>query len=646
MSDFPFCKLVRSKANLGFAEGNNVAMSYARGEWLVLLNPDTEADPHCLAELADEIESSGAGRVACKLVTGTDGRTLNSGGIVLLRSGWACDDGFREADDGRFETSRDVFGGCGAAAAVPNRPGPLFPADYFAYYEDTAVAWRERQSGGRTRLAARAVVRHDVGALGRGTLAAVYVPDGTEPRSDDGHARGPVPRRVRDGEVCREIPVRHRPLARAARPRPIPGPRFVRGDPAAHPGPALRRPLRLRGRAAMRVILNGMATIEQKTGVGHYIDRLHRETLVALGPDDVRLFPGAAMRPVAARLAPRSRSLAGPAEGAGGWRGALAKVVRHSGRAAAQAYFTAYTTGLRFDLYHEPNYLPFRTALPTVVTAHDLSVVLHPEWHPAERVARHRAEFGPAMEKAAHVITGSNQVRRELLNAFPVPAERVTAVYYGIGDEFRFLPAEVVRSVRERLKLPERFLLYVGAVEPRKNLLVALKAFVDLPTAVRARCPLVLAGPWAWKAADVLAYFTDVAAPAGVRHLGYVSDADRVALYNAASALIYPSRYEGFGLPPVEMLACGGGVIAATAAAVKEVLGRHARFIDPDDVVGWRDAMAAVAADDEALAESRRGGVAHAKQFTWGRVARETLAIYRTVLGRPHIVPESHRAAA
>jgi GT2 family glycosyltransferase len=164
VNDFPFGKLVRSNSNLGFAEGNNVAKSYARGEWLVLLNPDTEADPHCLAELADEIEHSGADRVACKLVTGPEGRTINSGGIVLLRTGWACDDGFRETDDGRFESPRDVFGGCGAAVAVPNRPGPLFPADYFAYYEDTQAAWRERQSGGRTWFAPRAVVRHDVGA--------------------------------------------------------------------------------------------------------------------------------------------------------------------------------------------------------------------------------------------------------------------------------------------------------------------------------------------------------------------------------------------------------------------------------------------------------------------------------------------------
>ena len=244
------------------------------------------------------------------------------------------------------------------------------------------------------------------------------------------------------------------------------------------------------------------------------------------------------------------------------------------------------------------------------------------------------------------MITGSETVRRELLAAMPLNPDKVTAVYYGIGEEFRPLPQAEIDGVRQRLKLPERFLLYVGAVEPRKNLLVALRAFVDLPADVRERCPLVLAGPWAWKAADVAEFFRDRAVPAGARHLGYVTDADRVALYNAATALVYPSRYEGFGLPPVEMLACGGGVLAGTAKAVMEACGRHGHFIDPDDVAGWREAMRAVATDEDFLAKTRRGGIEHARQFTWTRTAERTLDVYRQALGLPSKINLLHRAAA
>lgn len=397
----------------------------------------------------------------------------------------------------------------------------------------------------------------------------------------------------------------------------------------------------------MKVVINGMAAIEQKTGVGHYIERVHQEIASRSPSGNVRLFPGKMMRPIAAKLAPQSRKLAATSgEAKPGIRARISRIVKQSGRAAAQAYFTVYTSAQRFDLYHEPNYIPFRTSLPTVITAHDLSVLLHPEWHPAERVAIHQSKFRKAVEQAEHVITGSEQVKRELLTAIPLKREKVTAVYYGIGDEFRPLPIEEVNETRQRLNLPERFLLYVGAVEPRKNLLVALKAFCDLPASLRLQCPFLLAGPWAWKATDVADYFRDTAAPAGVRHLGYVSDSDRVALYNSASALVYPSRYEGFGLPPVEMLACGGGVLAGSAKAVVEVLGRHGHFIDPDDFVGWRDAMKAVAQNDDFLASSRRGGIAHANQYSWTRTAERTIQVYRKVLGLSVQETHLHRTAA
>ena len=159
-------------------------------------------------------------------------------------------------------------------------------------------------------------------------------------------------------------------------------------------------------------------------------------------------------------------------------------------------------------------------------------------------------------------------------------------------------------------------------------------------------CPLLLAGGWGWKSDAERAFYDSEAKAKGVRHLGYVADADLPALYAGAAALAYPSFYEGFGLPPVEMLATGGGVLASTADAVREVVGGHARLIDPHDLAGWRDALRDVAADPAALDDTRRGGVAHARRFTWAAAAGRTLGVYRSVLGLAPAELRSLRPAA
>jgi alpha-1,3-rhamnosyl/mannosyltransferase len=309
------------------------------------------------------------------------------------------------------------------------------------------------------------------------------------------------------------------------------------------------------------------------------------------------------------------------------------------------AHFRAAARVGRFDLYHEPNFVPIATHLPTVVTVHDLSVVLHPEWHPADRVAFHHRHFRRGLDLAEHVVVVSESVRKEVIGVLGVRPDRVTAVPNGIGEQYRPQPPEAVAAVRRRLGLPPRYALAVGTIEPRKNILTLLRAFCDLPAAAREACPLVLAGGWGWKSEPERGLFEAEARAKGVIHLGYVADADLPGLYAGAAALFYPSFYEGFGLPPVEMLACGGGVVASTAAAVREVVGGHARLIDPHDLDGWRDALGRVATDPEYLAESSRGGATHASRFTWKVAAERTREVYRKVLGRADLPATLTRAA-
>src|SRR5262249_30285086 len=150
---------------------------------------------------------------------------------------------------------------------------------------------------------------------------------------------------------------------------------------------------------------------------------------------------------------------------------------------------------------------------------------------------------------------------------------------------------------------------------------------------LRERCPLVLAGGWGWRADDVAELYRAEGAGKGVVHLGYTPDDALPALYSGARALVFPSLYEGFGLPPLEMLACGGAVISSSADALREVLGRHAAYVEPADVAGWRDALARAAGDDDWLAALRRGGPRHAAQFTWAACAAGTALVYRAVVG-------------
>jgi alpha-1,3-rhamnosyl/mannosyltransferase len=289
-----------------------------------------------------------------------------------------------------------------------------------------------------------------------------------------------------------------------------------------------------------------------------------------------------------------------------------------------------------FDLYHEPNFIPLRSDLPTIITVHDLSVLLHPEWHPADRVHDWERRFREGLRQAAHVLTVSDHVRREIIHHLGIPPERVTRTYNGSRPHFRPLPGEEVQARLRQLGLPPRYLLHVGTIEPRKNLLMLMRAYCDLPASVRESCPLVLVGGWGWNSADVRQFLDAEGKRCGVIHPGYVAEADLPAVYNGARALVFPTRYEGFGMPTVEMFACGGAVIASTAGAVAEVVAGHGHLIDPDDLEGWRDAMRRVITDDGWRSTLTRGGVELAAAFTWEASAAGTMAAYRAAAGVRH----------
>jgi alpha-1,3-rhamnosyl/mannosyltransferase len=384
----------------------------------------------------------------------------------------------------------------------------------------------------------------------------------------------------------------------------------------------------------MRVIINHLTAIRQKTGIGHHVAELLR-CLPALHPDDTfRTFPGPlvtaglhAWQGAGQRAGRLRRAVSGGKRSGSSWLPAL-------GRGWAAWHFRTFVASRAFDLYHEPNYIPLPWDGPTVGTVHDLSVLRHPEWHPVDRVAHFAQHFEAGLGRCHHLIAVSEFTRRELIEMFGVRPERVHCVYNGIRPELRPMSAAEITPVLARLGLTAPYLLHVGTMEPRKNLLMLMRAYGDLAAPLRSRCPLMLAGGWGWNAAEVAEYYESVARQRGVRLLGYVGDADLPALYNGARALVFPSHYEGFGLPPVEMLACGGAVIASATGAVAETAGPRAHLVDATDLAGWRDAMARVIADDDWHVLLGRGGPDYARAFTWERCARETHCVYAAALGQ------------
>jgi alpha-1,3-rhamnosyl/mannosyltransferase len=382
----------------------------------------------------------------------------------------------------------------------------------------------------------------------------------------------------------------------------------------------------------MRVLLNGLISLLPKSGIGHYIDNLYEH--LAAGDRETMLFPSGFAGRLAEGLvrfvpnggAARPSSLLSPRC----WSRGVMKLARQLGERAMRNHFRRVAR--QCQIYHEPNYIPFDCDIPTVVTVHDLSVLLHPEWHPPDRVRNFERVFEAGLGRCRHVITDSYAIRREVIDELGLAPECVTAVHLGVRPIFRPLPdAETLGALRS-LRLDPGYLLHVGTIEPRKNLSMLMRAYVDLPRELRERHPLLLVGGWGWQTESIRDYYESTARQAGVRHIGYVADEMLAALYNGARCLLFPSHYEGFGFPPLEMLASGGAVLASDAAAIAETMPAGTSLLAASDVSAWREAMRWTMRDDDYLSVLKRGGPAHAARFTWDECTRQTAEVYRRVL--------------
>ena len=291
-----------------------------------------------------------------------------------------------------------------------------------------------------------------------------------------------------------------------------------------------------------------------------------------------------------------------------------------------------------YDLYWEPNFIPLDSiaARRVITTVHDMSSIEHPEWHPKDRIDFFSKNFFSKIGRSDMVVTVSQFTRDRFLELqSEVSADRVRVIPCGINhDRFRPLPPEQVEAFRTSHKLPERFVLFVGSIEPRKNLDTLLAAYEQLPPERRAACPLVLVGDVGWKNREI--YRRIVGLGRGVRTFGYLKNpADLALMYNAATVFVYPSLYEGFGIPPLEAMACGTPVCLSSIPVFHEIYGQDAAaYADPHDPDALAAALIRLLDDEPHRNLLVQKGLTLAKRYTWDRVYEQYAELFKEISGR------------
>lgn len=283
-------------------------------------------------------------------------------------------------------------------------------------------------------------------------------------------------------------------------------------------------------------------------------------------------------------------------------------------------------------VYHEPNYVLQPFAGPAVATVHDLSVYHYPQFHPKARV-RHMERYLPrSVETAAHVITDSSLVRRELLERFLLDPDRVSVIPLGVSEDFRPVSHSERMPVLNKYGLVDgSYLFCVSTFEPRKNLAGLVEAFARLPDRLRKEVPLVLVGSDGWLNGDLARTLRKYEERGEVIRLGYVPGRHLPALYSGTRIFVFPSFYEGFGLPVLEAMACGAPVITSRGTAMEEVTGNCAELVDPVDVDSLTELMACLVDDSAKRSQLSTAGRRQAAEFTWSKCAARHIEVFRSV---------------
>jgi len=366
------------------------------------------------------------------------------------------------------------------------------------------------------------------------------------------------------------------------------------------------------------VTLSVEALDPQLTGVGRYVWELARRLPTQAGIGKIRFLRNGEWFPDPARLlvdpSPKKRP----------------KHIRWLRKRAKPLLRLRDEWLARSSICHGPNFFLPDIAEKGVITVHDLSVFRYPETHPAARREHFDRDFARTLERASHIITVSEAIRQEVMDFTGFSVDKVTTVYQGVGSAFQPRDADMLTPPLAPYGLtPGGYALCVSTIEPRKRIGELLQAWRRLPVAVRARWPLVLAGSSGWLSEDILRDMAQAEREGWLHYVRYVPEQDLPLLYAGAALFVYPSVYEGFGLPPIEAMASGIPTVVADASCLPEVTGGAGMLVQPEDVDAFARHLEQALTDAQWRAQAREAGLVVAGGYSWDRCVKETVDVYR-----------------
>lgn len=369
-----------------------------------------------------------------------------------------------------------------------------------------------------------------------------------------------------------------------------------------------------------KVIINGIPLLSPFTGIGRYIYEISRE-LKQNDSLNIDFYYGYCSKKLAE---PDSRSKVKTLKNIIAEKPILKRIFRKVLRLYGALFSDNY------DLYWEPNFIPYSNieSNKVITSIHDFSFILYEDFHPRERIEYFEKNFFKNIKSSNAIICFSEFTKREILERLHFGEEKVFVIYHGIDHKL----FKVNTQKNANIQLPEKFILCVGSVEPRKNLIGLLKAYEILNDELKKNYHLVLAGFKGWNNTEIMSIIEQN--KEYIHYLGYLSDDELVEVYNRSSLFVYPSFYEGFGLPPLEAMACGTPVITSNVSSMPEVCGDAALYCDPYNIDDIKEKIETLLENEALRAELRQKGLERAKLFTWKKAAAAHMRIFEEVLGR------------